>query len=149
MDQILESLSVLVIPLFEEEGKLDTLGSILWCVFLAVVLVFISVLRQNATLGKAIRLLREKNATSAETALPLSQLGKVPASAYKGSETLFGKVEKDGNCFLYLPEKNEKKADALLKTASAPLWLMLLELLGFYLVLMVLYHLLPWIFSAL
>ncbi len=147
MNQILESLSVLVIPLFEEEGKLDTLGGILWCVFLAVVLVFLSVLRQNATLGKAVHLLREKGAFTAEKAVPLDQLGKIPAGAYKGSQTLFAKVEQEGKSCLYLPEKSQKKADALLKTGSAPLWLMLLELLGFYFVLMLLYHLLPWAFS--
>ncbi len=147
MNQILESLSVLLIPLFDEEGRLDTLAGILWCVFIAVVLVFVSVIRQNATLGKAIKLLREQNATTEETAVSLSKLGKLPASAYKGSETLFARVEKDGESYLYLPARSEKKADALLKTASAPLWLMLLELLGFYLVLMLLNYLLPWVFS--
>ena len=147
MNQILESLSALLIPLFDEEGRLDTLGGICWCVFIGVVLVFISVIRQNATLGKVIKTLREKGANSEEKAIPLSELGKLPSSAYKGNETLFATVEKDGKCCLYLPEKSEKKANALLKACDAPLWLMLLELVGFYLVLLVLSHLIPWVFS--
>ena len=147
MNQILESLSALLIPLFDEEGRLDTLGGICWCVFIGVVLVFISVIRQNATLGKAIHVLREKGATTEDKAIHLAELGKLPSSAYKGNETLFARVEKDGKCCLYLPEKSEKKADALLKSCDAPLWLMLLELVGFYLVLLVLSHLIPWIFS--
>ena len=147
MNQVLESLSALLIPIFDAEGRLDTLGGILWCVFIGVLLVFLSVIRQNATLGKALKLLRDAGATDEESALPLEELGKLPASAYKGGETLFATVKKDGKCFLYLPEKSERKADALLKTASAPLWLMLLELVGFYAVLKALFHLLPWIFS--
>ena len=147
MNQILESLSALLIPLFDEEGRLDTLGGICWCVFIGVVLVFISVIRQNVTLGKVIKTLREKGASTEEQAIPLEDLGKLPPSAYKGNQTLFAKVEKDGKCYLYLPEKSEKKADALLKSCDAPLWLMLLELAGFYLVLLVLSHLIPWVFS--
>lgn len=147
MKQVLESLSVLLIPILDEEGRVDPLGGILWCVFIGVLLVFLSVIRQNATLGKAIKILREQGAVDEESAVPLERLGKLPASAYKGSETLFAKAEKDGKCCLYLPARSEKKADALLKTAAAPLWLMLLELLGFYLVLMLLNYLLPWVFS--
>ena len=147
MNQVLESLSALLIPIFDAEGRLDTLGGILWCVFIGVLLVFVSVIRQNATLGKALKLLREKGATDEESALPTEELGKLPSRAYKGSETLLCKVEKDGKCCLYLPEKHERKADALLKTASAPLWLMLLELVGVYAVLKVMYHLLPWMLS--
>ena len=148
MNQVLESLSVLLIPLFDEEGgRLDTLSGILWCVFIGVVLVFLSVIRQNATLGKAVRLLQSAGATDETSALPLEELGKLPASAYKGTETLFAKTEKDGKACLYLPPRSEKKASALLKTASAPLWLMLLELAGFYFVLLLLHYLLPWAFS--
>ena len=147
MNQVLESLSALLIPIFDAEGRLDTLGGILWCVFIGVLLVFVSVIRQNATLGKALKLLREKGAKDEESALPAEELGTLPPRAYKGSETLLCKVEKDGKCCLYLPEKHERKADALLKTASAPLWLMLLELVGFYAVLKGLYYLLPWMLS--
>lgn len=147
MDQILESLSALLIPITDAEGRPDTLGGIMWCVFFGVVLVLISVLWQNATLGKAIRVLREKGAADEGSAVPLSELGKLPASAYKGSQTLFGKVDGEEGTCLFLPEKSAKKANALLKTASAPLWLTLLELAGFYLVLLFIYHLLPWVLS--
>ena len=149
MDQILESLSALLIPIYDAEGRLDTFGGILWCVFVGVVLVFVSVLRQNVTLGKAIRLLREKGAFSAESAVLADELGKLPASAYQGGQTLFGKVERDGGYALFLPEKSNRKADALLKAGSAPLWLTILELVGFYLVLLFLYHLVPWVLTAL
>ncbi len=147
MNQILESLSVLLIPLFDEEGRLDPFAGILWCVFVGVLLVFLSVIRQNATLGKALQILREKGATDEESALPAEELEKLPASAYKGNQTLLATVEKEGKCCVYLPEKSQRKADALLKTTAAPLWLMLLELVGFYAVLKVLFHLLPWVFS--
>lgn len=147
MDQILESLSALLIPVTDAEGRPDAFGGILWCVFFGVVLVFVSVLWQNATLGKAVRRLREAGATDEETAMELALLGKLPASAYKGSQTLFGTVEKENGLCLYLPEKSELKANALLKTASAPLWLTILELAAFYLVLLFIYHLLPWVLS--
>lgn len=147
MDQILESLSALLIPITDAEGRADTFGGILWCVFFGVLLVFLSVLWQNATLGKAVRHLREAGAFREDTAVELTALGKLPASAYKGSETLFKTVEKDGRLCLYLPEKSEQKANALLKTASAPLWLTILELAAFYLVLLFIYHLLPWVLS--
>lgn len=147
MDQILESLSALLIPVTDAEGRPDTFGGILWCVFFGVVLVFVSVLWQNATLGKAVRRLREAGATDEEKAMELALLGKLPTSAYKGSQTLFGTVEKENGLCLYLPEKSELKANALLKTASAPLWLTILELAAFYLVLLFIYHLLPWVLS--
>ena len=147
MNQVLESLSALLIPLFDGEGRLDTLGGILWCVFIGVLLVFLSVIRQNATLGKALQLLREKGACDEESALPAEELGKLPVSAYKDNQTLLATVEKEGKRYVYLPEKSQRKANALLKTSSAPLWLMLLELVGFYAVLKALFHLLPWIFS--
>jgi len=144
MKQILESLSVLLIPLFDEEGRPEELGGILWCVFIGVLLVFLSVMRQQHTLGKAVRILREKGAVTEDSALPLAELGKIPSRAYKGRETLFATVEKEGGYFLYLPEKSNKKADALLKAGAAPLWLMCLELVGFYAVLKAIFHLLPW-----
>ena len=143
MDQILESLSALLIPIFDAEGRLDTLGGLCWCVFIGVVLVFISVLRQNATLGKAIRKMRAEDAVTEDKALPLSELGKLPSSAYKGNQTLFAKVEREGKTYLYLPEKSEKKADFIIKSAAAPLWLMILELIGLYAVLMALHSIVP------
>ncbi len=143
MKQVLESLSVLLIPILDGQGRLDTLGGILWCIFIGVLLVFVLVIRQNVTLGRAISLLREKGALDKDKAVPLSELGKFPSACYKGSQTLFSKVEKDGKIFLFLPERNEKKADALLKIGSAPFYLMLLELLAFYFVLLLLYYFLP------
>ena len=147
MNQILESLSALLIPIYDREGRPDTFGGILWCVFFGVVLVFASVVYQNVTLGKAIRILREKGAVDENTALSLTALGKAPASACKKHQTLFETVEKDGEKCLYLPEKSQKKADAILKAGSAPLWLSVLETAGFYLVLLFIYHLLPLMLS--
>ena len=143
MEQILESRSIFVISPFQ-----DTLAGILWCVFLGVVLVFVATLHQKATLGKAVKILREKGSTSEENALSKQDLGKIPPSALKGSGRLIETVVgEDGRERYFLPEKNFKKADAVLKTTSTPIWLALLEILALYLVLAILYYLIPWMFD--
>lgn len=143
MEQILESFSIFVISPFQ-----DSLAGIMWCVFLAVVLVLVSSMYQRATLGKAIRILREKGSTTPENALPGKELGKIPASALKGRGRLIEKtVTEKGEERYFLPEENSKKADALLKTTSTPLWLALLELLALYLILAILYYVIPWMFD--
>ena len=83
MDQILESLSALLIPVFDAEGRPDEFGWILWCVFAGVVLVFLSVLWQNATVGKAIRILRERGARTESTAISLSEFTDASPSVFQ------------------------------------------------------------------
>ena len=146
MEQIQESLSALLIPIYDAEGRLDTMGAIFWCIFLAVVAVFISVRVQNGTVGKIIRTLREKKAETEETAIPLTSLGKVPERVLKGSGTLFATVkDEEGTERIYLPEKSGPKADALLKAGATPLWLAILEIVGLYALLFTIYQFLPWL----
>ena len=133
-------------PIYDAEGRLDTIGVIFWCIFLAVVAVLISVRLQNKTLGKVILTLREKKANTEETALPLADLGKLPEKALKGSGTLFARVrDEKGAERIYLPEKSEAKADALLKAGATPLWLAILETVGLYFLLFTVHQFLPWL----
>lgn len=141
MEQILESLSVFVISPFE-----DKFAGIMWCIFLAVILVFVSTLRQRATLGKAVKALQEKGCATAETALSAEELGKIPSSALKTRDRLIRTVTEEGKPVRYfLPEENRKKAETLLKATSTPIWLAILEIAALYVVLAILYHLLPWL----
>ncbi len=144
MDQILESLSVVFISPLKDE-----LATLMWCVFLAVVLVFVSTLRQKVTLGKAVKFFMEKGAFTPETALGKAELGKISPSALKSGYRLMEKVsEKGKEDKYYLPEKNHKKAEAVLKATSTPIWLALLEIAAFYFFLVVLYYVLPYLLDG-
>ncbi|MBE6713568.1 MAG: hypothetical protein E7580_08715 [Ruminococcaceae bacterium] len=142
MEQIIESLSALLIPLEDEFGAFSIVGAALWLIFIAVAVGFIVIRIQSATLGKIVKILREKKAFTAETALPLSTFEKFPSALFSGSGTLFAKVEKDSEERIYLPEKSNAKATALLKFGSTRLRIALPELLGLYALLYALYYIL-------
>ena len=141
MAQVKESLSVLVIP-FD-----DTLGMILWCIFVGVCLSLVSIYSRKLSLGRGVKILLEKKAFSKESAVALPK-NTVPSSALSGRERMIGKVEEDGTVKFYLPEENKEKAEAVLKGAKTPLWLALVELLGLYAVLFVIYQVLPLILDG-
>ncbi len=129
MAQILESLSV-VFP--SPIG--DDMALYLWCIFLGAVLVFVSTYLRAKREGKILETLLEAECHGEDEALPIPE-GKVPSCVKS--------VDVEGVRHLYLPEENVKKAEAVLKSASAPVWLCLLELLALYVLLLALYYLLP------
>ncbi|MBR5295135.1 MAG: hypothetical protein IKU24_00930 [Clostridia bacterium] len=143
MQQILESLSVIFISPLKDE-----LAGLMWCVFLAMVLVLVSTLRQRATLGKVIEKIKEKGAISEETALSAKELGKIPSSAVKGKFRLIESVQTKEGIKYFLPQRNLAKADAILKAGSTPLWLALVELAAFYILLVIIYYVLPYLLDG-
>ena len=141
MEQIKESLSVLVIP------STDTLGMILWCVFIGVCIACFSVYKQKLTLGRAVKILLEKKAFTKENAVEIDKK-MIPASFLRGRERLILFVEEEGKKKFYLPEENQDKARAILKSAKTPLWLALLELVALYALLFIIYQVLPLILDG-
>ncbi len=142
MEQILESLSVLIIPPFE-----DSLGGILWCVFIAAFLALVFTKLGSMRWKKVLFALEEKGCVSEETAKTAEELGISPKSLKK-EERLVARLEKEGKTYYYLPAHCEKKVAAFRKNASSPLWLVLLELVGLYAMLVVIYYALPLILAA-
>ena len=141
MEQVKESLSVLLI------SANDTLGLILWCVFIGVVISFVSVFGKNRKTRKLIETLLEKEAVSPEKALVLPEKS-IPSSAFKGKERLFALVEKEEGKGIYIPFRNVEKAEAYLKVAKTPLWLAFLELVAFYALLFIISKVLPLILEG-
>lgn len=141
MEQIKESLSVLVIPFA------DTLGMILWCVFVGVCIACFSVYKQKLGLGQGVKILLEKEAFTQESAVEIPEK-RIPASCLRGRERLISFTEEKGKKKFYLPKENEDKARALLKSAKTPLWLALLELVALYAVLFIIYQVLPLILDG-
>lgn len=141
MEQIRESLSVLVIPF-------DPLGILLWCVFLAAVLLYFATLRQKYALGKWVETLLEKGCDGEENALSAREIG-LSERRLSHRVRLIEKVKgEDGATRYFLPPENREKAEALLKNSSTPWYVALPELLGFYLFLRLLAYLLPILLSA-
>ncbi len=143
MQQIKESLSVIFISPLKDE-----LAGLMWCVFLAMVLVLVSTLRQQATLGKVLKVLLEKGAFTAENALSQKEFGKISPSALKGKYRLIEKTGEGKDVKYFLPEKNHEKAHSVLKAGSTPLWLALLELCALYFLLVIIYYVLPLILDG-
>ncbi len=139
MDQILESLSVFVISPFQDE-----LAMMMWCVFLAVVLALGFTAVQRFSLGKAVKILMENGCFSEESAKSAKELGAFREKSVKRYDRMIETVKAEGKPNRYfLPEERKKKADALLKTASSPIWQILLGILGLYVLLAILYYILP------
>lgn len=141
MEQILESLSVLLIP-FE-----DSLGGILWCIFIAACLALVFTKLSGMRLKKVLSALEEKGCVSEETAKTAEELGLSPKKLEKAAR-LAAKLKKEDKTCYYLPASREKKLAAFRKNTSSPLWLVILELVGLYALLMATYYVLPLILSA-
>ncbi|MBR2634987.1 MAG: hypothetical protein IKD31_05355 [Clostridia bacterium] len=144
MEQIKESLSVLFISPTE-----NLLATLMWCVLAGVFGVYIYLNYRNATLGRLVRILCEKKAHSAESAVEAETLGKALVNlALKGKDRLVVRVEEEGSPLrLYLPEDRIKKGNYLAKSTASPWWLNLLVLILFYIVMVILYYILPVLFD--
>lgn len=137
MEQIKESLSVLWISPVR-----DDLAQILWCIFAAVLLCGAYLIYRRATVGKALRLLTEKGCFSEESAKTCEELGLKNASSLMADAHLVKRLEGEQTRY-YIPEELKKKAEYMQKAGKAKWWQALLGILGLYLVLVVLYHVLP------
>lgn len=137
MEQIKESLSVLWISPVK-----DDLSRLLWCVFLAVVLCGIYLIYRRATVGKALRLLSEKECFSEETAKTAEELGLKKSAGLTADARLVKKTAGETARY-YIPEELRKKAEYMQKSGSVKWWQALIGILALYLVLVVIYHVLP------
>ena len=137
MEQIKESLSVLLIsPLRDEYARL------LWCIFIAVLLCGAYLLYRRATVCRALKSLTEKECFSEETAKTAEELGIKKESDLTADAHLVKKVgEKPSRYFI--PENLRKKAEYMQKAGKAKWWQALGGILALYLVLVVIYHILP------
>ena len=159
MEQILESLSVLLIPPFT-----DTLSTMLWSAFLAVLGVLLYLFYRRFTFGAALKLLLERGCTSPESALSGRELTKkkhilkalgnqdrlvvkiLPETGETESTPEPGNKKSDllrQTTRYYIPEDRQKKAAYFFKASSGKIWQIVLAVLGLYLALVVLYYLLP------
>lgn len=144
MRSILDSLSVLFISPLRDENAL-----LMWCVFLAVVGVWLYLICRRAGLGRAIRALEEALAFTPESAKSEKELGKGAARGLRARDRLIKTVPGDGGeTKYYLPEENLKKAAYFKKAGTSPLWQTLLGFVGLYLVLVLAYYFLPDLIEA-
>ncbi|MBR4288288.1 MAG: hypothetical protein IKT50_02490 [Clostridia bacterium] len=137
MEQIKESLSVLWIS-----PARDDLSRVLWCIFVAVLLCGIYLIYRRATVGKALGLLTEKGCFSPESAKTAEELGLKNESALTADAHLIKRLDGEKKRY-YIPEELKKKAEYMQKAGTAKWWHACLGILGLYLVLVILYHILP------
>ncbi len=137
MEQIKESLSVLWIS-----PTRDELSRLLWCIFLAVLLCGAYLVYRRMTVGKALSLLTEKGCFSEESAKTAEELGVKNPAFFTADARLVKKTEGETPRY-YIPEELKKKAEYMQKAGKAKWWHALLAILALYLVLVVLYYLLP------
>ncbi len=137
MEQIKESLSVLWIS-----PARDEMARILWCIFVAVLLCGAYLIYRRQTVGKALRFLTENGCFSEETAKTVKELGLKNPSSLTADARLVKAVDGEEKRY-YIPEELKKKAEYMQKAGKAKWWQALLLILAMYLVLVVLYHLLP------
>ncbi len=125
MTDVLHSLSVLWVS-----PARDALATVLWCLWLGVVLASVYAYGRGRTLGRAINALKEAGAESPETAKTASQLGLkgLRARALKSRDHL---IAREGDGF-YLPPETAEKARAVTRFAPAGWWgIPLTALLGY------------------
>ena len=137
MEQIKESLSVLWISPVK-----DDLARILWCIFAAVLLCGAYLIYRRATVGEALRRLSENGCFSEESAKTAEALGLKKASSLTADAHLVKTVDGDQKRY-YIPEELKKKAEYMQKAGKAKWWQAFLGIAGLYLVLVILYHILP------
>ena len=137
LNQIKESLSVLFVPPWRDE-----IAMVAWCVYLAVVGVWIYLTYRRVTLGKALRILLDAACTTEESAKTAAEL-KLGKKAGISDERLIATVEKDGVTRYFLPEDRLKKAQYFLGVSGGSLWKTLLFLAGAYIVMILAYYFAP------
>jgi hypothetical protein len=141
MQQILESLSIFVVRPWQDE-----LAGLMWCIFLAVIAAYVFTIAQRQSLGKAVKILMDAECFSEERAKTAKELPGFREKAVKKYDRMIETVKEEGEPARYfLPEDRHKKAEALFKAASNPFWQVLLGIIGFYLALVILYYILPFI----
>ncbi len=139
MQVIWESISVLFVP-----PTKDTASLYMWCIFLAVLFAWLYLSTRRKTVGKAAKVLLEKECTSPETALTQAELGGLSPKAISSPDHLIEKVEKEGeDPRFYIPPQRLKKAQYYLKASTFRWWQEVLCILGIYLALVILYYLVP------
>ena len=136
MEVVWESLSVMVVLPFQ-----DSTATLLWCAYLGIMGVLVTLAYQRMTLGKAIAALKEKGCRDPESACSAEELG-LSLPLFSGSERLICHSE-DAEPRYWLPEENEGKAAGFVKAASWKLWQIPLFVVGLYLLLVIVYHLIP------
>ena len=137
MEQVKESLSVLWIS-----PAKDDLSRLLWCVFLAVLFCGAYLIYRRVTVGEAIGALMKNDCFSPESAKTPKELGLKGTSGLLQDARLVKKTE-DAETRYYIPEELRKKAEYMQKSGKAKWWQALLSILALYLVLVVIYYLLP------
>lgn len=137
MEQVKESLSVLWVSPVR-----DDLARLLWCIFLAVLLSGAYLIFRRATVGKALKSLTEKGCFSEETALSASALGLADTRGLEADARLVKKTVEDTPRY-FIPEECRKKSEYMLRAGKTKWWQALLGILGLYLILVVLYYVLP------
>ena len=143
MQEFWEWLSVIVIPPWKDE-----LATVVWCVFLAVIGVWVYWRVRRAKLGKAVRALLDGGHDSPENAASAEELG-VPPKSLNAPDRLAEAVRTEGETpRWYLPEKNRKKAEYFLKAASGSRWWQTaLAVLAAYIVMLLAYYFIPSLFD--
>ena len=98
----------------------DSLASVLWCLWLSVVLATVYAWWRRMTLGRAILALQKAGADSEENAKTPGELGLkgFAARALHGRDHL---IKKEGEGY-YLPEEAALKAKAVTKVAPVAWW---------------------------
>lgn len=139
MEQILESLSVLVIPPWRDETAMTV-----WCVFLAVAGTVIYLTLRRLTLGRTLRALMNGGCTDPRSAKEAEALPGASKRALESRDRLIEKVEEEGApTRYYLPDDRLKKAQYFMKASGTKLYLLFLEVLGAYLIMVLAYYFLP------
>ncbi|MBR2616225.1 MAG: hypothetical protein IKC69_06065 [Clostridia bacterium] len=138
-----ESISVLLIPPWKDET-----ATIVWCVYLAVVVAWVYSLYRRITVGRNVTALKEAGCHSPETAKEASALKGFSPKAVSRYDRLIETVGgTDSPVCYYLPPEREKKAESLLRGGATKLWKVLLALLGCYLLMVLAYYLAPSLFG--
>ena len=138
MEVILESLSVFWVAPWK-----DTTALLVWCIFLGAsgVLVYWAIRRE--TTGKMLRKLTEAGCESEETAKSPEELGLKP-SLFQNTDHLLQCVREEGTSpRYYIPEGKKSKAEYFLRAAAANPWKLLGGIAAMYLLMIVIYHLIP------
>ncbi len=135
LETVKESLSVLWIAPWQ-----DTLAMILWAIFLAALLTLGYLLLRRFGLGRAIEALTAAGCVDEGSAKSAEELGL--HRGLDGIDRLIERVDGEPPRY-YLPQERQKKAEFFSKTLSTKWWIILLEILALYLVLVILYYILP------
>ena len=114
MEQILESLSVLVIPPWRDETAMTV-----WCVFLAVAGTVIYLTLRRLTLGRTLRALINGGCTDPRSAKEAGALPGASKRALESRDRLIEKVKEEGApTRYYLPDSHLKKAQYFMKASG-------------------------------